>query len=64
MQRILCQYDMAVGKNIRIRQINGEQGIIIAQIRAEQERLHSTHEQFEPRQESRIAAKQPVRSTG
>src|SRR5262249_39230306 len=66
VKRVLFKDDPLVLVDIRIGQIDAEDGIVVADTRAQQQGCRSLHAQLEIREKSGIAMEQPVRapSTG
>ena len=62
MQGVLFQNDPVVTVDIGIGQVDAQDGVVVAQVGAEQEWRHAVELQFEAGEEARVAAEQPVRS--
>ena len=62
MDCVLFQDDVLIGNQVGIRQIDGQCGVIVAQVRAEQERWCVIHQELETRKIASVAIEQPVGS--
>ena len=60
MQQVLLQHDPSVDEEVRVGEVDRQQGVVVAQVRAEQQRLLAVHQKFEMRQEARVVVKQPI----
>ena len=65
MHDVLLQHDLCTGGVVivRIGEIDCEQRIVVARVRAEQQRLRPIQAQFEMGEKARIGVIEPVRST-
>ena len=61
---IFFQHDTLIGHDVGIGQVDDQRRVVVAQIRAEQQRLRVVDPQFEPREKPRVAVEQPVGSLG
>src|SRR5205814_1918341 len=64
MDRVLRQNQVIVEINIRIREVDRQRRIVIANVRSEQQRLHAVEQQFKLGDVSRVAVKQPIGPAG
>jgi len=64
VQRVLLEHDAVVGEDVGVGEIDAEDGVVVAQVAAEQQRLHVVDEHFEARQEPRVAMVEPVAGPG
>ena len=62
MDDVLLQHDVLAGVDIGIGEIDREQGVVVAHIGAEQQRLHVVQPQLEVRKKARIGVEQSVRA--
>ena len=62
VQHVLLQHDAAVAVDVGIGEIDGQRRIVVAQIGAEQQRLHVVQHQFEPREIAGVGVEQAVRA--
>ncbi len=60
MHGVLFQDDVLIGNQVGIGQIDGQCGIIVAQVGAEQERRRVVHQELEAREKAGVAVEQPV----
>ena len=65
MHDVLLQYDLRAGAIVvvGIGEIDGEQRVVVARVRAEQQRLRPIQAQFEMGEKARIGVIEPIRST-
>ena len=61
---ILVQDDLVAGVDVGIGQVDREQRVVVAHVRAEQQGLRAVQAQFEQREKPRIVVIEPVRSAG
>ena len=64
MQHVLLQHDPALAIDVGIGEIDRQRRIVVAQVRAEQQRLHLVQHELEPGEIAGIGVEQPVRSAG
>ena len=64
VQRVLLQDEALAFIDIRIGQVDRVELIVVALVRAKQQRLLFVHEQLKARQKPRVMMKQPIRSAG
>ncbi len=64
MQHVLLQHDAAVVVNIGIGEIDGQRGIVVAHIRAKQQRLNIVQHQLQPGEIAGVGVEQAVRAAG
>ena len=62
MQHILRQDEIAIEVNIRVGQVDGQDGIVVADIRAQQQQLHSVQQHLEARKVAGVLKEDAVRS--
>ena len=55
--------ELLIEKDVGIGQIDDEDGVVIADVRAKQQRLQAVEQYFEVREIAGVAKKDPVRST-
>jgi hypothetical protein len=63
VQHVLWQDELLVEIDIGIGQIDGEDRIVIANVRSQQERTRSIQQQFKARQIARVATENAVRAS-
>ncbi len=64
VQGVLRQHEVIVEIHIRIGQIHGQQRVVVAHVRAQQQGLHPVDEELEMGEETRVAMKQAVGPAG
>ena len=64
VQHVLAQHDPPLVIDVGIGEIDRERGIVVAQIRTEQQRLHLVQHQFEPGEIAGVGVEQSVRPAG
>ena len=64
VQGVLRQHEVIVEIHVGIGQIDRQQGVVVAHVGAEQQRLHAVEQKLEMREETRVAMKQPVGAAG
>ncbi len=64
MQRVLLQHEALVEIDVRIGEVDVQDRVVVAQVRAEQQQLHAVDQDLEPRHEPRVVAEQPVAAAG
>ena len=64
VQGVLRQHEMLVEIHVGIGQIDRQQRVVVAQVGAEQQRLHPVEQQFEMREKTRVAVEQAVGAAG
>ena len=64
VQHVLLQHDPAIAVHIGVGEIDGQRRIVVAQIGAEQQRLHVVQHQFEPGEIAGVGVEQPIGPAG
>ena len=64
VQHVLLQHEPAVAIDVGIGEVDGQRRIVVAQIGAEQQRLHLVEHHFEPGEIARIGIEQAVGPAG
>ena len=64
VQQILLQDDAPLAIDVRVGEIDCQGGIVVAQVRAEQEWLEIVEHELKPREIARVAIEQAVRAAG
>ena len=62
MHGVLLQHDVLVGHEVRIGQVDGKGGIVVAQVGAQQQRVRGIDQQFQPRQIAGVEMEQAGRA--
>src|ERR1700730_11065409 len=64
MQRVLLNNDLAVDINVQIGQVGRQQGIVVAEAEAQQQRLATVHRKLQVRKKAGIVMKKAVWAAG
>ena len=64
VHRVFRQHQMVLEIGIRVCEVDGEQRAVVAHVRSQRQRLRAIEQEFQVREESRVAMKQAVRPAG